>query len=68
MKRYNDISMAFEDSPKKVEDFISEIETISKKYGLSIAHEDSGGNFRIDYYKVENIEWLRDATMKIQNS
>lgn len=47
--------------PSKMENFLNEIEKISKKYDLSISHEDGHGAFIIDDYDERNIEWLKAA-------
>ena len=48
--------------PKEMEDFLNEIEMVSKKYGLSISHEDYHGAFLIEDYDEDNIKWLFDAS------
>ena len=49
--------------PKKMKDFLNEIEQTCKKYNLSISHEDSQGGFIIESYDEYNIKWLKDAFM-----
>lgn len=49
------------DPPKKMVNFLNEIQEICKKYNLSISHEDSQGAFIIERYFENNIEWLKDA-------
>ena len=51
---------------KKVAEFLNEIETICKKYNLSISHEDSHGGFIIEKYDDYNIEWLKDCLIKLK--
>lgn len=47
--------------PKEMEDFLNDIESVCKKHGLSISHEDYHGAFLIEKYSEENIEWLLGA-------
>ena len=65
MKRWNKKINDYIKSPKKIENFLNEIDTICKKYNLSIAHEDIGGAFMIENYNIYNIEWLRDAHLNL---
>lgn len=51
------------DENKKVENYIEDIDKLSKKYGLSISHEDWHGSFEIEKYDEENIKWLRNANI-----
>ena len=39
------------------------ITIISKMLNLSISHEDGMGDFIIEKYQRENIEWLKGATI-----
>ena len=48
-----------EEVPEKVQQFISEIIAVSKKYGLTISHEDYEGGFIIEDYDESNIDWLK---------
>lgn len=45
--------------------FFNEIETVCKKNGYSISHEDSKGSFQIEKYSNDNIEWLKIAKIKL---
>lgn len=47
--------------PQEMRDFIFEIIGVYNKYGLSIGHEDKGGNFVIQKFERSNVEWLKDA-------
>ena len=47
--------------PKEIEEFLSEIEDVCKKYDLSISHEDREGGFLVQKYKESNINWLKSA-------
>jgi len=46
---------------KKVQEFIDNIIYLSKKFNLSIAHEDVQGAFVIKDYSEDNISWFRNA-------
>ena len=45
----------------KAEKFINDIIEVSKKHGLSLAHEDRHGAFEVEPYDEENIEWLKEC-------
>ncbi len=49
---------------KKVKEFIEEIISVYKKHNLSISHEDIGGSFIIEKYKIDNLKWLKDSYTK----
>lgn len=49
------------DLPENVKQFLNEVAALSKKYGLSIAHEDANSGFYVDDYKESNIRWLMGA-------
>ena len=51
----------FIESPTDMISFLNEIEIVSKKYRLSISHEDVHGAFVIQSYNESNIKWLRAA-------
>lgn len=44
-----------------VQMFLDGIETLCRKYNLSISHEDEHGSFIIEDYNELNIDWLNDA-------
>ncbi len=44
---------------KRAKAFIEEIIEVSKRHGLSIAHEDIGGDFFVYTYDERKTEWLR---------
>jgi hypothetical protein len=50
---------------KNLELFFSEIEAVCKKYGYSISHEDEHGSFEIEEYDQENIDWLKNANVRV---
>lgn len=45
----------------EVDAFLSEIEAVCKKHGMSISHEDSHGGFEVETFDGENIKWLKAA-------
>lgn len=49
------------DRSDKVKAFLSEIEEVCKRHGLSISHEDGHGSFIIEKFDPYNISWLNDA-------
>lgn len=42
-------------------EFFNEIEEVSKKYNISISHEDGHGSFELVRYSEELMDWLRNA-------
>ena len=46
---------------EKRKEFLEELATVCKKYGLSLAHEDSQGAFLVELYDESNIQWLLAA-------
>ena len=50
---------------KKIEAFFNEIESVCRKHGYSISHEDGHGSFEIEEYKDSNIDWLKNANLNI---
>ena len=45
----------------KIDAFLAEVIEISKKHGLSIAHEDSGGSFLVHTFSPYDADWLMGA-------
>ena len=46
----------------KSEEFFNEIETVCRKYGVSISHEDGHGAFIIQPFEKFYTQWLMDAS------
>lgn len=46
---------------KKIDAFIEEVISVSKKHGFSISHEDGHGPFEIEKFSESNASWLRHA-------
>lgn len=66
MKRW-EINLRKEvNTPIYVEKYLEEIDEISKKYGLSISHEDGQGAFIIEKYDKLNIKWLNDCSLNLK--
>ncbi len=61
MKTWNCKTNKFIEIPENQVRFMEEIESICKKYDLSISHEDAHGAFKIDKFSQDNIDWLKDA-------
>lgn len=47
--------------PKRMENFLKDIDLVCKKHNLSISHEDYHGAFIIEEYDEDNIDWLFNA-------
>jgi cob(I)alamin adenosyltransferase len=48
--------------PKEMNDFLKDIQEVCIKHGLSISHKDVLGDFEIEEYSLDNINWLFAAT------
>ena len=46
---------------ESIDMFLEEIAIVCKKHNLSIAHEDTGGAFKIEKYSNESMLWLQHA-------
>lgn len=44
-----------------IDAFIKDLVDVYKKHGLSISHEDEHGEFRIELYSDDNVEWISGA-------
>lgn len=49
----------------QVNGFLTEIEAICRKYGLSISHEDCQGSFQITNYSEDLLDWIKKASIEI---
>ena len=65
MESYNKVIGKYVETPDKVVEFFNEIDSVCKKYGLSISHEDSQGAFKIEDYDKDNMLWLECAHLNI---
>lgn len=65
MKNWDLNKRDYIETPNNIKNFIKEIETICKKYNLSISHEDSHGAFIITKYDDTNIKWLNDCLIDL---
>ena len=61
-KVWDKVNRCMVEMPKEMKDFLNDVESVCKKYGLSISHEDYNGAFLIEKYSKENIEWLFGAS------
>lgn len=50
--------------PAEMQAFLTEIEAVSRKYGLSLAHEDAQGGFIVEVLKESNLRWLAGAAKR----
>ena len=44
-----------------LDEYLDNIEQLSRKYNISISHEDGHGAFIFEQYNEDNIKWLRDG-------
>ncbi len=51
---------------QNIDSFLNELETLCRKYDLSIAHEDNQGAFIIQRYKHSNMIWLKAAMREVE--
>ena len=60
MKRWSDKKEDHIERPK-IDKFLTEIDNVCIKHGLSISHEDGHGAFKIVVYNRRDAEWLQGA-------
>lgn len=53
--------------PNKLANFLNEIDLLCQKYGYSLSHEDGHGGFIIEKYNENNIKWLCDCFINIED-
>ena len=51
-------------SPKRIDEFLEEIEKVCREYGYSISHEDGHGSFEIEPFDEGLMEWLYEAGLR----
>lgn len=56
----------FIEMPKNINEFLIELKKLCKKYNLSISHEDYMGAFIIEKYDEDNINWINDAMINME--
>jgi len=61
MEMWNKIERKMVKTPSKQAKFLKDIDRLSKKYNLSISHEDGHGAFVIEEYREYNIKWMQNA-------
>lgn len=54
--------------PERMKVFLEEIDSVCKRHGLSISHEDYHGAFIIEEYDEGNIKWLSHAYKNYEDS
>jgi len=47
--------------PEEMQAFLADIETVCRKHGLSLAHEDEHGGFIVEELKERNLRWVAGA-------
>ena len=57
-----------DEKKNRIVNFLNEINTVCKKHGFSISHEDHFGSFIITDYDDYYDEWLNKALIKIKGS
>lgn len=55
-------------SMTRADSFLMEIVEVSKRHGLSLAHEDREGGFIVEPFRQENIKWLLNAEQEIEGT
>ena len=65
MESWNINQSEFVEMPKKVKQFLEDIKQVCKNHNLSISHEDGHGGFIIEQYDEDNIDWLSNASLNI---
>lgn len=66
MKNWDKNKREFVETSEEIRHFFEEIESVCKKHGFSISHEDGHGAFEIEKYDKKNIDWLKDANINIK--
>lgn len=49
---------------KVTSDFMTELESLYRKYDRSISHEDCHGGFKIEKFSEDNLKWIKEAEFK----
>lgn len=55
------------ETPEKIKKFFIEYEELCRKHGVSLSHEDYHGSFIVEEFSTDNIDWVKDAYMNIDN-
>lgn len=50
--------------PEEMQAFLADIESVCRKHGFSIAHEDEQGSFIVENLKENNLNWLSGAAKR----
>ena len=59
---WDEIARENREMPSEMEAFLEEIQGVYRKYGLSLAHEDTHGSFYVELMDESNVQWLMTAT------
>lgn len=65
MKNWDCSKNEYVETSKKLKCFFKDIENVCKKHGYSISHEDGHGAFEIEKYSDDNIDWLKNANLRL---
>ena len=65
MKNWDCNKYEFIEQSKELKNFFKDIESVCKKHGYSISHEDGYGEFEIQKYSNKNISWLKAANIRL---
>lgn len=68
MKNWDCNTNKFVETSKELKRFFKDIENVCKKHGYSISHEDGHGAFEIEGYSDDNINWLKNAHIRINGA
>lgn len=50
--------------PEEMQAFLTDIEAVCRKHGLSLAHEDEQGGFIVEELKERNLRWVAGAAKR----
>ena len=68
MKNWDCSKNEYVETSKELKRFLKDIENVCKKHGYSISHEDGHGAFEIEKYSDDNIDWLRNANICLNDA
>lgn len=60
----NDASLMLTEDQQRQVRFLREVVALSRKYGVSLSHEDGHGGFEVETLSEYNLEWLAEAALK----
>lgn len=68
MKNWDCSKKEYVETSKELKKFFKDIENVGKKHGYSISHEDGHGAFEIEKYDDDNIDWLKNANLRLNGA